>query len=203
MTFRSLASRLPLYLALLVAGYFLVQNIYLHLDNMAQSTVRATYFKKGPRRALEPLSPPKGSQPSTRVVKGFLVPPNAKEGQSTQEFSIGSWKVESCPPQGVTINVTADELGVPHATVQDNPIQIIGVGRARELGLYYDQGWELADELKTDREIGLYYAHDLGFTGPLHWSVEGKAGYHEVTLPTGDRLRGAKVTVTGKVGWRF
>lgn len=199
----SFLKRLPIYGVLALSAYFIVQNIYLGIEKMSLSNIQATYFRKGPRRALEPRSPPKGSQASTRVAKGFIPPPDTKEGQSKPEFTLGTWEIEYCPPQGVTFNVTLDEEGNPHATVQDNPIQIIGVGRIRELGLYMDMGWELSDELVTDREMGLYYRHDLGFTGPVHWGLEGKAGYHEVTFPDGDKLRGAKVTVSGKVGWRF
>ncbi len=193
--------RVPLYAAIALLLWMAFQWTLLYIKGVSYPTTQSIYHPQRTTLTAKPLKPPKGSVPLIQQVKGFKTPPSALD--PTPKFTIGRWDIPNCPPQGVTISVTADERGVPEATYMVKPAGFFDIGRTREAGLYGNYGLESSTNTSTYWVAGVYYRQDIGRIGSAWLSVVGEAGYKEVTFPDGGKLKGAEAKVGLKIGVRF
>lgn len=184
---------------LLIVG---VQTFRLWLGGIEQSPVQSMYRRKPPAARVKALDPPRGAEPGTRVIKGYTPPPSPS--QPTPAFTIGRWELENIPcNRDVTFTVTDDGSGNPVGTMEIQKDGLSELGYLRELSLYYSRSLSLADQIEWAQEIGIEYNHDLFRLGPAWVSGRLSAGWEQVNLPTGERIRGGKVMASAKVGVRF
>lgn len=179
-----------------------VQTFRLWLGGIESSPVQSMYRRKPPAASVKASPPPRGSEPSTRPVKGHTPPPSAKE--PAPAFTIGRWELENLPcNRDVTFTVTTDDAGNPIGTMDIQDDGIAELGYLRELSFYYTRALSLSDQIEWSQEVGIEYNHDLFRIGPAWVSGRVSAGWEQVNLPNGERIKGAKVVASAKVGVRF
>lgn len=203
---KSMMIKIKFYLTLTIIVTLLaivgVQTFRLWLGGVESSPIQSMYRRKPPAATVKPLDPPKGGEPGVREVRGYTPPPSPKD--PSPSFTIGRWELENIPcNRDATFAVTVDEGGNPVGTMDIQNDGFAELGYMRELSLYYTRTIALSNQINWGQEVGIEYNHDLFRIGPAWVSGRLSAGWEQVNLPAGERVQGAKVLASVKVGVRF